>query len=171
METYRGNGGTVPHILDIALDGGKWSVSFTPRTLYPQGKNPWYPLDRRLGGPQSRSGRGGEKNSQPLPALEPPIFQPVAQRYTTELSRLLVYYQILTFAVCKVTCLLINHIRVYETMWLRLHTEVSEYVSWLQLQPVGLYNDSWQSYRPSFVLDLQHTNMNMTLGRVWIIKM
>jgi hypothetical protein len=29
-----------------------------------------------------------EKNSQPLPGLEPPIIQPVAQRYTTELSRL-----------------------------------------------------------------------------------
>jgi hypothetical protein len=27
-------------------------VSFTPRPLYPQGKSPWYPLDRRLGGPQ-----------------------------------------------------------------------------------------------------------------------
>jgi hypothetical protein len=40
-------------------------VSFTTRPLYPQGKSPWYPLDRRLGGPQSRSGRGGEeKNSQ-----------------------------------------------------------------------------------------------------------
>jgi hypothetical protein len=37
----------------------------------PQGKNPWYPLDRRLGGPQSRSGRGGlEKNSQPPPGIE-----------------------------------------------------------------------------------------------------
>jgi uncharacterized membrane protein len=44
---------------------------------------------RRLGGPQSRSGRGGEeKNSQPLPALEPPLIQSVAHRYTTELSRL-----------------------------------------------------------------------------------
>jgi hypothetical protein len=48
-------------------------VSFTPRPLYRQGKNPWYPLDRRLGGSQSFSGRGGEENSsQP----------PVAQRYT-----------------------------------------------------------------------------------------
>jgi hypothetical protein len=26
----------------------------------PPGKKPWYPLDRRLGGPQSRSGRGDE---------------------------------------------------------------------------------------------------------------
>jgi hypothetical protein len=42
-------------------------------------------LAGRLGGPQSRSGRGGEqKNSQPLPGLEPPIIQ----RYTTELSQL-----------------------------------------------------------------------------------
>jgi hypothetical protein len=58
---------------------GEWWYSFTPRPLYPQGKNPWYPLDRRLGGPQSWSGRGGEeKNSQPLPRLEPPIIQPVA---------------------------------------------------------------------------------------------
>jgi hypothetical protein len=47
-------------------------VSFTPRPLYPQGKSPWYSLDRRLGGPQSRSGRGGEeKNSQPSPGFEP----------------------------------------------------------------------------------------------------
>jgi hypothetical protein len=29
-------------------------VSFTPRPLYPQGKSPYYPLDRRLGGHQSR---------------------------------------------------------------------------------------------------------------------
>jgi len=49
--------------------------------LYPQGKSPWYPLDRRLDGPQNHSGCGGEeKNHQPLPSLEPPIIQPVAQR-------------------------------------------------------------------------------------------
>jgi hypothetical protein len=27
--------------------------------LYPQGKSPWYPLDKRLGGPQRRSESGG----------------------------------------------------------------------------------------------------------------
>jgi hypothetical protein len=38
----------------------------------PQGKSPWYPLDRRLGGHQSRSGRGGEQqNSHPPPGIEP----------------------------------------------------------------------------------------------------
>jgi hypothetical protein len=47
-------------------------------------------LDRRLGGPQCRYGRCGEKkNSQPLPGLETPIMQPIAQSYTAELSRLL----------------------------------------------------------------------------------
>jgi hypothetical protein len=59
---------------------------FTPRPLYSKGKNPWYAMDRR----PSRSGRGGEeKNFQPLLGLEPPIIQPIAQRYTTELTRLL----------------------------------------------------------------------------------
>jgi hypothetical protein len=59
--------------------------------LYPQVKSPWYPLDRRLGGPQSRSERGGEeKNSQPRRESNPrtPIVQHVAQRYTTELLSL-----------------------------------------------------------------------------------
>jgi hypothetical protein len=41
------------------------------RPLYSQGKSPWYPLDRRLGGSQSWSGRGGEeKNSEPPPGIE-----------------------------------------------------------------------------------------------------
>jgi hypothetical protein len=46
-------------------------------------------LDSRLDGSQSRSESGGEeKNSQLFPGLEPPIIQPVAQRSTTELLRL-----------------------------------------------------------------------------------
>jgi hypothetical protein len=58
----------------------RWMVSFTPRPLYLQGRSPRYPLDRRLGGPQSRSGHGGEeKNSQPLLELESSIIQPVVQ--------------------------------------------------------------------------------------------
>jgi hypothetical protein len=43
-------------------------VSFTPQPLYSQGKSPWCPLDRRLVGPQSRSGRGGD-SSIPLVQL------------------------------------------------------------------------------------------------------
>jgi hypothetical protein len=41
-------------------------------TALPPRKSPRYPLDRRPGGSQSRSGRGGEeKNSQPPPGIEP----------------------------------------------------------------------------------------------------
>jgi hypothetical protein len=43
----------------------------TPAAL-PQGKSLRYPLYRRLGGSQSRSGRGGEeKNSQTPLGIEP----------------------------------------------------------------------------------------------------
>jgi hypothetical protein len=71
MEAYWGSGGTAPRILDLDTRW-RWVVSFTTRPLYLQGKSTWYPLDSRLGGPQSRSGRGGkEKNSQLPPGIQP----------------------------------------------------------------------------------------------------
>jgi hypothetical protein len=65
------SGGIAPRIPDL---GASWRlvVRFTPRPLYPKGKSPWYPLDWRLGGPQSRSGCSGEeKNSQPCQDSNP----------------------------------------------------------------------------------------------------
>jgi len=67
-------------------------VSLTLRPLYSQGKSRWYPLDRKMGGPQCRSGYGIEKkNSQPLPALEPPIIEPVARLPLQSVSTLHVF--------------------------------------------------------------------------------
>jgi hypothetical protein len=87
MKTSWGSGGKNLHILDLGTRW-RWVVSFTPRPLYPQGKSPWHPLDRRLGGPQNRSEHGGEDhNSEPLPGLELPIIEQEAECYTTELSR------------------------------------------------------------------------------------
>jgi hypothetical protein len=55
-----------------------------------QGKSPWYPLDTRLGGTKSRSGRGGEeKNSQPPSGIELQNTDRPARSLPTELSRLL----------------------------------------------------------------------------------
>jgi hypothetical protein len=80
-----GSGSIAPPILDLGTRRS-WVVSFTPRPRYPYGKSPWYPLDKRPGGLQSRSGLGDDdKNSEPLPGLEPPIIQPVARRYIAEL--------------------------------------------------------------------------------------
>jgi hypothetical protein len=52
----------------------KWMVSFTPRPLYPRGKSPRYPLDRRLGGPQSQSGRYEEVKIIPPTRTRTPTF-------------------------------------------------------------------------------------------------
>jgi hypothetical protein len=48
MKAYWGNEGTAPRILDLSTRW-RWVVSFTPRTLYSQGKSPWCTLGRRLG--------------------------------------------------------------------------------------------------------------------------
>jgi hypothetical protein len=67
-----GGGGIVPLILDLGTRR-RWVVSFTPWVLNSWGKSPQYPLDRKLGVPQSQSGCSGEeKNSQLLPGIEPP---------------------------------------------------------------------------------------------------
>jgi hypothetical protein len=88
MRAYWGNRGIPPCILDFSTRW-RWLVSFMPEPLHPQGKSPWYPLDRRLGGPQSQSGHSGEeKNSQLLLRLKTPIIQPIAHHHTTETYRI-----------------------------------------------------------------------------------
>jgi len=104
MKVYWRSGCIDPRILGL---GTRWlSVdSFTSRPLYTNGKSSWYPLDRRLGGRQSRSGRGGEeKNSQLLPGLKPPIIQPVAQRYNTDISYSKRRYPVICGSYCMVLC-------------------------------------------------------------------
>jgi hypothetical protein len=56
-----------------------WVVNATPRPIYPR-KDTWYPLYRRLGGPQGRSGQ--VQKISPPPGLDPLTVQPVASRYT-----------------------------------------------------------------------------------------
>jgi hypothetical protein len=61
----------------------RWVVSFTPVPLYPWGNGPRYPLNRRLGGPHSRSGWREVTILDPTGTnFGPSIVQPVASRYT-----------------------------------------------------------------------------------------
>jgi hypothetical protein len=56
-----------------------------PWPLYRRGKRPRYPLDRRLSGPQSRSGRRGEEKILDPTGTRTPTprsSSPVARRYT-----------------------------------------------------------------------------------------
>jgi hypothetical protein len=65
MKTYWRSRGIAPHILDLGTSW-IWVVSFTPRQLYIQEKDPQYPLNMRVVGHQSWSGHGvEEKNFQP----------------------------------------------------------------------------------------------------------
>ena len=60
--------------MTAALEGGEWSAARPGRAL-PPGKT-LYPLYRRLGGPQGRSGQA--ENHAP-PGFDPRTVQPVAQ--------------------------------------------------------------------------------------------
>jgi hypothetical protein len=68
----------------------RWNLvlKFTPRKIYPRGKSLHYRFERRLGGPQSRSGHCRLRKSLPFPGIEPrsSSLQPVG--IPTELSRL-----------------------------------------------------------------------------------
>jgi hypothetical protein len=57
-------------ILDLSARS-RWVVSFTQQLLYPQGKSPWYPFGRRLGGSQSWPRCCGEEDSCPCHELNP----------------------------------------------------------------------------------------------------
>ena len=61
--------------MTTALEGGEWLAA---RPGLPPGKAR-YPLYRRLGGPQARSGRA--ENLAP-PGFDPPTVHPVVSRYT-----------------------------------------------------------------------------------------
>ena len=63
--------------MTAALEGGEWLAARPGRTLRPVKTR--YPLYRRLGGPQGRSGRA--ENLVPT-AIRPRTFKPVVSRYT-----------------------------------------------------------------------------------------
>jgi hypothetical protein len=78
-----GSGCIDPNFLDLGTSW--WVVNFKPRPLYYRGKGPRHTSDRRLGGPQSRSGRIGEqKIFDPTrdSNSNPSVVQPVASHYT-----------------------------------------------------------------------------------------
>jgi hypothetical protein len=60
-----------------------WVVSFMPWPLYSQGKNPWCPLGRSLGGPQSSSGcYGGRREKSCTVRNWTQAVQPITNCYT-----------------------------------------------------------------------------------------
>jgi hypothetical protein len=71
LEALGVRGGIAPTHSRPRHEMGVGSQRHAPAALYSRGKDPRYPLYRRLGGPQSRSGhRGYRKNPLPLPGIE-----------------------------------------------------------------------------------------------------
>jgi hypothetical protein len=93
MKAYGQSGCIDPCFLELG-NSWRWVVSLTVLLLYPQGKSPRYPLHRRFGGPQNRSGRNGE-----VEILGPAATRILTPRFTnlepdaipTALPRLLVF--------------------------------------------------------------------------------
>jgi hypothetical protein len=84
MKAYGVSGCIDPHFLELSTSW-RWVGSFTPLPPYPRGKSPLYPLDRRFGGPQSRSGRRGEEkilDSTGTRTLNPRSSSPITTCYT-----------------------------------------------------------------------------------------
>jgi hypothetical protein len=75
MRVYGGVDVYIYVFLTSALAGGEWSASRL--AAVPPRKESPYPLDRRLYGPQHRSGRRGEDSNS-----DPSVVQPVASLYT-----------------------------------------------------------------------------------------
>ena len=68
--------------MTAALEGGEWSAARPGRNLAPGKKR--YPLYRRLGGPQGRSGQA----EKPVPTgTRSRTVQPVVSRYTDSATR------------------------------------------------------------------------------------
>jgi len=80
---HRGSRGIALPFLDHGTRRG-WGVSLTPRPFLSPGKTR-YPLYRRLGGPQGRSGQV-RKISSPR-GFDPRTVQPVASRYNDYATR------------------------------------------------------------------------------------
>jgi hypothetical protein len=71
MKAYGGVDVWIHMFLTSALAGGVVTDS-RPGRFTPRGKNTRYLLDRRLGGPQSRSGRRGEEKILDLTGTQTP---------------------------------------------------------------------------------------------------
>ena len=74
--------------MTTALEGREGSASRPGRSLTP-GKTR-YPLYRRLGGDQGRSGQ--VRKISPTPGLDPRTVQPVSSRYTAYATKLINSY-------------------------------------------------------------------------------
>jgi hypothetical protein len=135
------------------IDSCMWVVNFTPRPLYPQGKSPRYPLNRRLGGPQEpvwtiwrreNSWYYRDSNSDPF------VVQLVACRYT-DYAIPAQEHNILYHSACVTgPALLVEWLAFLADDWLRSSSnsfhEAAIYRKTFVDASVTLWNECWTSF-------------------------
>ena len=93
--------------MTTALEGGERSASRPGRSLSP-GKTR-YPLYRRLGGPQGRSGQVWKIS--PPPGFDPQTIQPVASHYTDSTTRPTFNYRVSKNSLCSCAKMVLHYAR------------------------------------------------------------
>ena len=122
MMANKCGGGTIPLIINLRTIR-RWVADFT----HPDHLTPGYLINRKLGGPLSKSARFGRKNILPLPGFEPRSIHSTAQ----SLYRLPDAHTCCTKCENKVPSVPRPH-----------NTEL--YVSWSPYHVVLTYNSNWK---------------------------
>jgi hypothetical protein len=140
--------------------GTRWMrvATFTPLPFKPQGNGPRYPMDRRLGGPQSRTGRcDDEKN-----ALFPPGIEPQFPRSS---SRLI--YR-LSYSAHSISWRYENWEHSKKNGYRSLQHEAYMHIRIFLCCPAYVETSRWPIPCPSFICSLRNSYPEkLILNRLW----
>jgi hypothetical protein len=123
--------------LDHGIRRGR-EVSVTPRPLFTAGKTR-YPLYRRLGGPQCRSGQ--VRKISPPPGFDPRTFQPVASRWLALKSKLIVRTALYTNYVRE------QSLRVWDNFCVMLSEDLHAYLQHTRMESYCLQRSNGHNFR------------------------
>jgi hypothetical protein len=115
-------------ILDLGI-ARRWMIGFSRRPCYHLGNSSRYPLDRMLGGPQSQSGRCGErKNVLSLQGIESQPYSPSLYRLSYPNSWIWSLARLKSFCI-PVTMIRTSDANVYVTWCIMQYIDKTKLVS------------------------------------------
>jgi hypothetical protein len=135
-----------------ALAGSEWSAPH-PGYALASGKDPQYPLYRRLGGPQNRCGQRLEEKSFHLcrgSNLNRPVIQPVARHYTDWATQLTTKYSILHNGILSWSFGSTKFYLSDEVFIIQLNPNI--HIGHVRLFQLSCYHIPWLLYAPSTTL-------------------
>jgi hypothetical protein len=150
-----GSGYIEPNFLDLGTSW-RWVVRFTLLPLYPRGKSPRYPLDRRLGAPQNQSGQRGEEKI--LECLQK------RQRQGTDLIKINSYVWVLEKLILA-HLVKISALMEYEISY-RIHKGLPLQHVLSQMNPVHILTHSFYEIHFNIIFNLTSVSSKLFLNRL-----